>query len=373
MKLNFTKQTNSMLRMAIMAVLVAVTQMAAFAQQTAEKSLHVYGVGFYNLENMFDTIHDEGKLDEEYLPDGKNGWGTLKYESKLQNMSRVLSDLATQMTMKSGLMTVCKSPAIIGLAEVENRNVLTDLLNQPALRDKGWEIIHEEGPDRRGIDCAFLYNPAIFHLQSHHLKPYVAEDGTDWSSRGFLIASGTLAGENISFIVNHWPSRGNVEQYRRWAGHQLRQMIDSLFEANPDEKVVIMGDLNDDPKNRSITDDLGAKHTAADCGPHDMYNPWWDTLYKGGQGTLLYDGKWNLFDQIMVSGNMLSTDGNKDNSSLRFRKNEIYLRNYLFADEGKTKGAPKRTFASGVWLNGYSDHLPTQIFLIKATETRSKQ
>lgn len=334
--------------------------------QTDGKNLQVYGVGFYNIENMFDTIHDAGKYDQEYLPKGTNNWGSMKYENKLSNIARVLSELATQMTMKSGLVKVCKSPAIIGLAEVENRNVLEDLLMQPTLKDKGWRIIHVEGPDRRGIDCAFLYNPSIFKLRNYHLTAYKCEDGNiDFTTRGFLIASGTIADEDISFIVCHWPSRGNVEEYRRWAGRQVRQMVDSLFSVNPDEKVVIMGDLNDDPKNKSISEELGAKHVKSACGPHDLYNPWWDILYKGGQGTLLYDGKWNLFDQIIVSGNLLDVEGSHDYSTLKLRKNEIYLRNYLIADEGKTKGAPKRTFSGGIWLNGYSDHLPTQIFLVK--------
>jgi len=351
----------------LLAVMIALTILSWRTDGSQERTLQVYGVAFYNLENLFDTIHDEGKSDYEYLPDGTNKWGALKYSSKLKNMSQVLANLGTEMTMKTGLQKVCKSPAIIGLSEIENRRVLEDLLKEPALKDKGWDIIHVEGPDQRGVDCAFLYNPAIFKLQHYHLKNLVYEDNVNRRpTRGFLIASGTIAGDKISFIVNHWPSRSNPEELRRMAGRQLRVMIDSVLAANPAEKVVIMGDLNDDPKDKSISQALGAKHNKKDCKPGDMFNPWYETLYKVGQGTLLYDGKWNLFDQIIISENLLTPDGEAaDYSSLKFRKNEIYLRDFLITQEGKTKGAPKRTFASGAWLNGYSDHLPTQIFLVK--------
>lgn len=333
---------------------------------TDDGPIQVYGVAFYNLENLFDTIHDVGKNDYEYLPDGANKWGTLKYTNKLKNMAQVLSRLGTEMTMKDGLRQVCKSPAIIGLSEVENRRVLEDLLREPALRDKGWQIIHVEGPDKRGVDCAFFYDPTQFHLNHYHLTNYVYENGdTTRATRGFLLASGTLAGENVHFIVNHWPSRAAGSEFREMGGRQVRRMIDSIQALDPKAKVIIMGDLNDDPKDKSVTKALGAKSKAKDCGPHDMFNPWYETLYKVGQGTLLYDGKWNLFDQIIFSGNLLNPEGQTIYDELKFRKHEIYLRDFLITQEGKTKGAPKRTTASGVWLNGYSDHLPTQIFLVK--------
>ena len=349
----------------LMAIIV-LSVIAWLPESKNDRTLHVYGVGFYNLENLFDTIHDEGKNDYEYLPNGANKWGALKYTNKLKNMAQVLANLGTEMTMKSGLQKVCNSPAIIGLCEVENRRVLEALLQEPVLKDKGWDIIHVEGADQRGVDCAFLYNPEIFKLQHYYLKPFVYEDHVDRRpTRGFLIASGTIAGDKISFIVNHWPSRSHPEELRCMAGRQLRSMIDSIYAANPNERVVIMGDLNDDPKDKSVTQALGAKHKTKDCKPGDMFNPWYETLYKVGQGTLLYNGKWNLFDQIIFSANLLNPDGVTDYSSLKFRKHEIYLRDFLITQEGKTKGAPKRTFASGAWLNGYSDHLPTQIFLVK--------
>ena len=127
-----------------------------------------------------------------------------------------------------------------------------------------------------------------------------------------------------------------------------------------DAKVIIMGDMNDDPMDKSMAVALGAKRKTQDTKEHDLYNPWWDTLKKGN-GTLMYDGKWNLFDQIVFTGNLLGND----RSTLKYYRNEIFRRDYMFQKEGKYKGYPKRTHAGGVWLNGYSDHLPTIIYLIK--------
>ena len=278
----------------------------------------------------------------------------MKYENKLANMSKVLAELCTD--------RLPKGAAIIGVSEIENRRVLEDLLKQPALKDRGYQIIHHEGPDRRGVDCAFFYNPRFFQLESSRLVPYIYPDNdTTYATRGFLLASGKMAGENLHVIVNHWPSRAAVSFYRELGGTQVRAIKDSILAADPDAKVIIMGDLNDDPKDKSVSDALGAKHKIKDCGNHDLYNPWWDMLYKTGQGTLLYDGKWNLFDQIIFTGNMLG----KDRSTLKYYKNEVFLRDYLIQQEGRFKGNPKRTHASGVWLNGYSDHLPAIIYLVK--------
>lgn len=344
---------------------------ALLSMPVKAQKFKIFSTGFYNLENLFDTIHDEGKNDYEYLPDGTNNWGTLKYTNKLKNMAQVLSRLGTEMKGTNGkFVQVCKSPAILGVSEVENRRVLEDLLKEPVLRDKGWQILHIEGPDKRGVDCAFFYDPTQFHLTNCHLTKYIYENGdTTRATRGFLLASGTIEGESFHFIVNHWPSRAATSMFREMGGRQVKIMVDSIRNVDPKGKIVIMGDLNDDPKDKSVTEALGAKHAIKDCGPVDLYNPWWDTLYKVGQGTLLYDGKWNLFDQIIFSSNLLNLDEkNKQYKELKYYRNEIYLRDFLMQNEGKGKGAPKRTHASGVWQNGYSDHLPTQVFFRKDIE-----
>ncbi|MBO6188085.1 MAG: endonuclease/exonuclease/phosphatase family protein [Prevotella sp.] len=319
----------------------------------------IYGIGFYNLENLFDTQHDEGKNDYEYLPDGRNKWTAMKYAHKLRNMSTVLAEMGTDVLPGVGC-------AVIGVSEVENRRCLQDLCNQPKLKARNYKFCHIEGPDRRGVDCGLLYNPALFKVRNVKLVPYVyeLEKDKDHATRGFLTVSGTLSGEHVTIIVCHWPSRGVGSFYRESAGKQVRAVKDSLQRDDPNVKVIIMGDMNDDPRDRSMSVALGAQREITEVKEGGLFNPWWK-LHDSGTGTLMYDGAWNLFDQIVVSHNLLHKENAKDYNTLKYRRHQIFRRDYLFQTEGKYKGSIKRTHAGGVWLDGYSDHLPTIIYLMK--------
>lgn len=332
----------------------------AFLPASAQKKYSVYGVGFYNQENLFDTCHDEGKRDYDFLPTGSYKWNAMKYNHKLNNMSRALADMGTDVLPNIGC-------AIIGLAEVENSKALDDLIAQPALSARNYQYVHIEGPDRRGIDCALLYNPSLFSVKNTRLVPYVQKLKKDsaFYTRGFLTVSGTLADENVAVIVCHLPSRFSESFYRELGAEQVKAIKDSLLNDDPNCKVFVMGDMNDDPIDKSMAGILKGKGNIKDVNEGDMYNPWYNILVKEGVGTLLYQGSWNLFDQILVTPNLLNKDNKKDFSSLKFWKNQIFKRDYLFQTEGKYKGSPKRTTAGGVWLNGYSDHLPVVIYLVK--------
>lgn len=364
----------------------------AVAVDAGAQKKALYGIGFYNVENLFDTQHDAGKNDYEFLPEGSYKWNEKKYAAKLHNMAQVLSELCTEVGKTKNPV----GAAVIGMTEVENRRVLEDLLQQPALQGRGYEIVHIEGPDRRGVDPAFFYNPKAFKLQRAMLVPYVYrtpdqpdvdlgfyvdeqgvvqphphENGkllgdTTYITRGFLVVSGLLGGEKFHFIVNHWPSRGAQSPARERAGYQVRHLKDALFKQDPDAKIIVMGDLNDDPADLSVSspEALGAKHEKKNLTSTDLFNPWWDVLYRQGVGTLFYNGKWNLFDQIILSGNMFTGD----KRHLQYYTHAVFTRDYLYQTEGRYKGSPKRTTAGGTWLNGYSDHLPTQVFLIKHIE-----
>jgi len=355
--------------LAFVAIVVAFSTIS-FTKKTNLRTF-VVPIAFYNLENLFDTIHDvvmdtidgvpvkiEDKNDYEFLPDGTNHWGTMKYEAKLHNMAYALSQLAID--------KVPVGPAVIGVSEIENRRVLEDLVKQPELADRNYKIIHEEGPDRRGVECAFLYNPRMFRYDHHKLVPYVYPDNdTTHRTRGFLIASGKILREDVHLIVCHWPSRFSTGFYRSLAGRQVRAIKDSLLEENPEAKIIIMGDMNDDPDNHSMATALGAKRDFRECEPHDLWNPWWNMLRKQGIGTLKYDGMWNLFDQIVFTGNMLK----KDKKTLEFYRCEVFNRDFLIQKEGQYKGNPLRTHGGGVWLNGYSDHFPTIVYFIKEVDS----
>ena len=332
----------------------------AFLPASAQKKYSVYGVGFYNQENLFDTCHDEGKRDYDFLPTGSYKWNAMKYNHKLNNMSRALADMGTDVLPNIGC-------AIIGLAEVENSKALDDLIAQPTLSARNYQYVHIEGPDRRGIDCALLYNPSLFSVKNTRLVPYVQKLKKDsaFYTRGFLTVSGTLADENVAVIVCHLPSRFSESFYRELGAEQVKAIKDSLLNDDPNCKVFVMGDMNDDPIDKSMAGILKGKANIKDVNEGDMYNPWYNILVKEGVGTLLYQGSWNLFDQILVTPNLLNKDDKKDFSSLKLWKNQIFKRDYLFQTEGKYKGSPKRTTAGGVWLDGYSDHLPVVIYLVK--------
>ena len=282
------------------------------------KKYSVYGVGFYNLENLFDTCHDAGKNDYEYLPDGTNKWTGLKYTHKLKNMSRVLSELGTDVLPGVGC-------AVIGVSEVENGNALSDLVAQPDLAARGMKFVHVEGADQRGVDCAMLYNPSLFTVEDVTLYPYVYElqEDSARATRGFLTTKGRIAGDPVAVIVCHWPSRFSGSYYRELAAKQVRAVKDKILSEEPERRIFIMGDMNDDPTNKSMYEILGAKPEIDEVKPDEMYNPWYKILTKEGKGTLMYNGSWNLFDQIVMTPNLLSPKGSKDYKELKYLKMQV--------------------------------------------------
>lgn len=334
-----------------------VLMLVAVSCNAQQRKLGLYPVAFYNLENIFDTVHDVGKNDYDFLPDGSYHWDKNKYENKLRNMAKALLDLGTD--------KVPGGAAIIGVSEVENSRVLDDLTGQPGMVQRGMKYIHIEGPDKRGVDCALLYNPAIFYPEKWFLQPYIYENGdTVRKTRGYLTVQGTMAGDPLTVIVCHWPSRGATSYFREIAGKQVRQLTDSIHNADPSQHIIVMGDLNDDPDDKSLKN-LGGKRDINKVKDGDFFNPWWEMLRGQGQGTLTFQGGWNLFDQILMSRNLLDLNGKKEYKHLTLHSWHIFKRDYLIQQEGKYKGSPKRTTAGGVWLNGYSDHLPTVVYLVK--------
>lgn len=313
-------------------------------------------IAFYNLENLFDTINQENN-DEEFLPQGAMKWNTLKYTSKLKNMSYAISQL--------GLDYSSVGASIIGVSEIENRGVLEDLVKEPSIASRGYEIVHYDSPDRRGVDVGLLYNPRQFIVTNSKSYRLRTED-PEFLTRDQLMVSGYLQNEKIHLIVNHWPSRtgGEMESRpkRNAAAKLTRSIVDSLFREDINAKIIVMGDLNDDPYNESTSVILRARKTTDEMNATDLYNVFWRTLDRG-IGSLAYNDQWNLFDQIIVSPKL----ARGDRTELTYWRSEVFNRAFLTNQEGRYKGSPKRTHSSGIWLNGYSDHYPTLIYLVKNT------
>ncbi len=329
-----------------------------YAQE--EKVYKVNTIAFYNLENLYDTEDDTTRNDEaspimEMGEDLREG----VYKQKLSNMAKVVAEIGKDVTGTS--------PAIIGVAEIENRKVLEDLVNQEPLLQKDYGIIQFDSPDRRGIDVALLYQKKLFiptHYKAHPLMIYDNNDRTKRVyTRDQLLVSGMLDGEKIHLIVNHWPSRSGGEARSRpkriKAAKLNKRIIDSLFSEDPYAKIITMGDLNDDPTSPSVKDVLKAKENREDVKLKELYNPM-EEMYNKGIGTLAWRDSWNLFDQVIVSKELLE----KDYSSYRFYKAGVYNKSYLANPRGRYKGYPYRSFVGG-FTGGYSDHFPVYIYLIK--------
>lgn len=326
---------------------------------SAQKKNYKVGViGFYNLENIFDTINDPKTNDEDFLPEGSLGYNSAVYKDKLTKLSRVISEIGTEAS-PDGL-------AILGVAEVENRKVLEDLVNQPKIKDRGYKIVHYNSPDARGIDVGLLYNPKYFKVLSSKslLVPLKNDNGAPYYTRDVLWVSGIFDGDTIHVLVNHWPSRRGGEEAsapgRAIAAGVGRKIIDSLTALNPNAKIFLMGDLNDDPTSPSVTEVIGAKGKQADVKAGGMYNPWVD-FYKRGIGTLAYQDSWNIFDQILISYGWLD----QKQSGYFLKDAHIFNREYMVTQTGKWKGYPLRTYDGVIYSGGYSDHFPTYTVLLK--------
>jgi hypothetical protein len=315
-------------------------------------------IAFYNLENLFDTIDDPTKNDEDFLPTGVNRNNTYVYTDKLDKLSTVLSEIGVDVNPHGF--------AFLGVAEAENRKVLEDLIAQPKLKDRKLRIIHYESPDERGIDVGLLYNPKYFKVKSSRtlFVPLPPTNGKPYFTRDVLWVTGELDGETVHVFVNHWPSRRGGEEAsapaRAIAANVSKHIIDSLVVINPATKIVVMGDLNDDPTSPSVTEVLGAVGEKDKTKPGGLYNPWVDFLKKG-IGTLAYNDSWNLFDQIILSYGFLD----EKQSGFFFKQARIFNRQYMVTKTGKYKGYPMRTYSDGRYIGGYSDHFPTYCILLK--------
>jgi hypothetical protein len=328
--------------------------LTANAQQ---KKYQVYGAAFYNLENLFDTINNNGKYDKEFSPDGPRQWNAEKYWSKMANMAKAISHFTTPATPKG--------PAVIGVSEIENITVLQDLVKHPLLKEWKLQIVHHDSPDRRGVDVALLYNPRFFRVLNVTNARVKVEGYDSFRTRDQMCVTGLMGGDKVSVIVNHWPSRSGGEETSRHlraaAAHRVKLTVDSLLNDDPNQGIIIMGDLNDDPFNESVAKVLGAKKDKKKVGKGELYNPGWSLLDKG-IGTLAYQGNWNFFDQIIISDYFLT---DKNSGKLSYMKTNVLNFDFLINAKGQYKGYPHRTFSGGAFLNGYSDHFPVETFFVK--------
>jgi len=324
----------------------------------SQKSVRVSIIAFYNLENFYDTINNPIVDDEEFLPSGDKHYNSAIYWDKIGKLASVLSQMGTDVS--------ADGPALIGVSEIENDTVLNDLVNHPLLKKRGYKYVHYDSKDVRGVDVGLLYNPKYFKVEASD-KLFVQLPGgskDSYFTRDILWVKGQLDGETIHVYVNHWPSRRGGEERsspaREAAASVAKHHMDSIAKADGYQKVVIMGDLNDDPVSPSVAQILGAKGKSRDVREGGLFNPWME-LYKNGIGTLAYQDNWNLFDQIIISQAWLK----KEQTGWYFSKQFIFNKEFMMENSGRYKGYPMRTWDGNTYRGGYSDHFPTYLVMYK--------
>ncbi|KAA1246280.1 endonuclease [Aquimarina sp. RZ0] len=312
-----------------------------------KKNTNLHTIAFYNLENLFDTKDNPITLDNDFLPNSEKEWNKRKYNKKIFKLGTAISNI--------GFAKTGKAPVILGVAEVENKAVLEDLVKTKHLINKNYDVVHYESPDERGIDVGLLYQKKHFtvtHSESVQVLVDNAYGERDFT-RDILWVTGNLQNEEIHILVNHWPSRrdgaASTAYKRIAAAEKNREIIDQITASDPNAKIIVMGDFNDDPTSESVKEYLVQE---------DFYNPM-ERLLTRYRGTLNYRSQWNLFDQIVFSNNFHKYKA----ATHSFSEANIFDDSFLKIYKGRYKGNPFRTYAGRKYKGGYSDHFPVYVHL----------
>lgn len=325
------------------SILLALTILILGSCSTEKSALRKeYTVVSYNVENLFDTVDDPKIPDEEFLPGGEKDWNNDRYQKKLEDITRVLTEINTK-----------ELPEIIGLVEVENQKVLDDLINTGKLKGQ-YGIVHEESPDYRGIDVALIYRKDAFTELVHEVLSVVFPDDPDFKTRDILHVTGNVRNKMVHVFVNHWPSRiggdEKTEPKRVLAASVLKTKIDQILASDPKARIIVMGDMNDEPANKSLLETLGAgspdsgKELVNLMTPDDAQN----------LGTYFYSGSWNMLDNLLVSKAMMHGSGIK----IENNKGNIFWNEWMIFTNKNGDKTPNRTYVGKKYVAGVSDHFP---------------
>ena len=354
----------------ILYCLSAIALVLAWSCSAEAKGKH-YVIGFYNLENLFDTYHDEGKNDYEYLPDGANEWTDAKYQKKLHNMARVIASMKEDNHQWH---------AILGVSEIENRHVLEDLVADPQIAEANYQIVHYDGPDRRGVDVGMLYDPSRVKVLDSESIPYTfdsqrikfdmdKEGQANFRTRDILMVHCLVDGEHFAIYVLHLPSRigGKGQDLRARGGEITYEHSMKMMEKYPGIKCVVMGDMNDNPTDESMALYLRGREKIDEVGPQDYFSPFL-SMFKAGYSSLYYRGEGNIYDCVLVNYNLAhAPEGTFQIIPITKKKyyGRVFSKPFMTNQSGPYKGTPFRTFSNGAFVGGYSDHYPTYIVIKK--------
>ncbi|WP_313269251.1 endonuclease/exonuclease/phosphatase family protein [Epilithonimonas vandammei] len=299
---------------------------------------------------------------EEFTPKSGKNYTYKIYKQKLENEAKVISEMGRAYTGTA--------PVVVGLIEVENRQVVEDLVKEPALAKYDYGVVHYNSYDYRGIDVAFIYQKRRFTPSKSWKKEVkvFGDNGNREYTRDILVLTGFLDNEKVAFFLNHWPSRRGGEAAslpkRNAAAAILKKEMDSVKSLDPSTKLFAMGDFNDDPISPSLKNYLKAVGNPKDLNEENHYLNLMYPLYKKGVASLAYQDAPNLFDQIIVSSNLYSPN-NELRKDYSVFKAEVFAPAYLVNKEGNYKGYPFRSWNGDQFTGGYSDHFPAFVVLQK--------
>ncbi len=334
---------------AILTALIFIILQPLYSQKNVKSFLVVS----YNVENLFDTINSPLFEDDEFTPSGAKEWTYKRYKKKLNDLARVVLSIPGK-----------EFPALIGLAEVENRDVLEDLIHMRGLRKREYEIVHDDGQDPRGIECALLYRPDLFKYKSHEYVPISDPVDPDYLYRGILHVHGKGPdGSSLHIFMNHWKSRSGgvqeTERQRMFSAITLRKQLDMFMARESGFKVIIMGDFNDEPTNRSITNGLSALNKRHNIQMGEHYNLFYDLHNIEGEGTYNYKGNWYMLDQVIVSYSLLNQERGLTTG---FESGQVLKEEWmLYLSEKYGESLPSATYGGAEYYGGPSDHLPIYV------------
>ncbi|MCF6342341.1 MAG: endonuclease [Bacteroidales bacterium] len=319
--------------------------MAQRAENQPERGVR-YRLVFYNIENYFDTQIDSTRDYNAFTPEGEMRWTEKRYHEKRARIYQLFTAIGEWEPI-----------ALIGFAEIENAFVLQDLISNTPLRREHYQVVHFESGDRRGIDVGLIYQPDQFKLLSSMKIPVKNPDEPAFTTRDILYVKGLINDDTLHVFVNHWVSRwrGLMEsQYLRiLCAETLKTAVDSVCAANPDACILVMGDFNDETKDKSIL------KLTEDDGKCQLFNVGLSTINKDVKGSLKHGATWNCFDKLLVSSALLS---NKQGLKVAETGGFVFDAPFLLEKDGRYLGVkPKRTYTGFKYNGGFSDHLPVYI------------
>lgn len=305
-----------------------------------------YTIAFYNLENLFDTEDNPNTLDDDFLPSGRKFWTKNRYQKKIKKLGKAISQIGTKETDSM--------PVLVGVSEVENAQVINDLIETKYLKDGHYDFVHYDSPDERGIDVGLIYDASVFNVT--HSEPISIdlfnEHGERDYTRDALYVELECEHEQFHIIVTHWPSRRDGLEETNPKRIEVATQIRAFLDLKIDElsKVIIMGDFNDNPDCESVNSVLKS---------HLLFNPF-EQLQSITRGSLSFHSEWFLFDQILLSHNFLSREG----QTFKFDRADIFDARFLQEWHGRRKGTPFRTYRGNKYVSGFSDHFPVYVNIL---------